>query len=155
MTTAGYGSDDAGTRVAFGNRHEFDQARERLWEAFYRMSSGDRFATMISEGWVFICFAFGMIGYSFVTPYYYRVVELFDITAQAQPAAQAVPQFGGLNKADWVLLYAVIVHFVLLLACIGCFAHMLLAKKKNTWVAKTGTFLFGFLVKSVTGFVTG
>lgn len=132
--------------------YEFDLKKRELWASFYREKTEDRLHILFYESWPFLFFLVGVWTYSFLTPFGRRILAALDMSAHAQTARTIV---WGQGKEEWVLMIAIIFHFVLLAILFLCVIHLLYAKKPNTWTGKTATYLMGFLTKALASFVPG
>jgi len=138
-TTTSYPSQDRGTERYF-------QMKSDLWGHFYSLTSGQRASIILSEVLYIILFLCGWVAFAVYLRYgHFVVAELFSMSAWAQAAASRVsPSEQFFKYALWLAI-----NLSLVAVMLGCVAHMLFAKRKNQWVAKTATFLLGFLTKSV------
>jgi hypothetical protein len=130
----------------FSGPSEYLDLKERLWRAFYALDFSGRVNVLVNEALPMLVFSLGYSVYEVFTPTSYRLVmRIFDMSAMAQT-------FGGMTKPDWQLAIWVVFHLTLLAILVGCVGHMLFSGRASTWVAKTATFLLGFLTKAITSF---
>ena len=138
-TTTAYPSRDQGTE-------RYYQIKGALWDHFYSLSLGQRASIIWGEILYIVLFICGWIAFSAFLKYgHVATAALFSTTAWAQTA---VPRISSTEQIFKYTLWLVI-NLALVVVMLGCVCHMLFAKRKNQWVAKTGTFLIGFLAKSV------
>ncbi|MEA2936208.1 MAG: hypothetical protein QOD74_2854 [Variibacter sp.] len=161
MTTIGDGG--AVARTPTGWDHEislYQRKKEELWNYFYGLPSAKRFRILVDESKYLFAFWLGYLGCMFlwkhvvlaipVSRYVPFLAQLFDIRAFAQ--TQVAPEtLAGLTSYQWRLAVWLIFHMVLVIILMGCVGHMLYSTRARPWVAKTATFLLGFLVKALTG----
>jgi hypothetical protein len=141
----------------------YARKKEELWGYFYGLPTGKRFRILFWETRLFLIFWVGYAACVFfwkhvalgipTSRYVPFLAHLIDMRAFAQAPVTAPDMLMGLTPAQWRLSIWLSFHFVLIVVLGACVFHMLYKKRPNAWVAKTATFLLGFLVKAVSGLV--
>jgi hypothetical protein len=121
----------------------FFEQKKYLFEFFYKLKPRQRFIIMKRE--TSLLFAY-LIGYYAA----WSFVKFINPSAYAQ--SMSPTHIFGWSKDEWSMLFHIVELGVVLILLVACGTHMLLARRPNQWVAKTGTFLLGFITKSLTAF---
>jgi len=118
--------------TAGDQKSAYEEYKQKMWEAFSRLSTGEKIATLFNEWWPYILFPLGW--------------------ALAANMAHAQGRRGPVPPSEVV----VAIYVVLLLILAGCVIFLLTATGRwgnvHNWAAKTATFLLGFLTKGLQDF---
>jgi hypothetical protein len=115
-------------------KSEYQDYKERMWDAFSRLNVSTRLSILVEESWPFLIFAFGYLA-------------LPIVSAQAQARGGQAPPPG----------IAAIIYLALVAVLLACVLFLLFSGRRwgkvHSWAAKTATFLLGFLTKASQQFV--